>query len=59
LLLSVLQLHDGPVLPGLPLELDESGKLDGCNSFIILKDLLLPLCKSAIFSVIVFQFVWT
>ncbi|HCU30263.1 MAG TPA: sugar ABC transporter permease [Sphaerochaeta sp.] len=44
---------------GLPLELDESGKLDGCNSFIILKDLLLPLCKSAIFSVIVFQFVWT
>lgn len=44
---------------GLPLELDESGKLDGCNSFIILKNLLLPLCKSAIFSVIVFQFVWT
>ena len=44
---------------GVALELDESGKLDGCNSFIILKDLLLPLCKSAIFSVIVFQFVWT
>jgi oligogalacturonide transport system permease protein len=44
---------------GLPLELDESAKLDGCNSFVILKDILLPLCKSAIFSVIVFQFVWT
>jgi oligogalacturonide transport system permease protein len=44
---------------GLPIEIDESGKLDGCNSFVILKDLLLPLCKSAIFSVIVFQFVWT
>jgi oligogalacturonide transport system permease protein len=44
---------------GLPLEIDESGKLDGCNSFVILKELLLPLCKSAIFSVIVFQFVWT
>lgn len=44
---------------GLPVEIDESGKLDGCNSFTILKDLLLPLCKSAIFSVIVFQFVWT
>ncbi|HPZ15972.1 MAG TPA: carbohydrate ABC transporter permease [Sphaerochaeta sp.] len=44
---------------GLPLEIDESGKLDGCNSFVILKDLLLPLCTSAIFSVIVFQFVWT
>ncbi len=44
---------------GLPLELDESGKLDGCNSFTILIRLLLPLTKSAIFSVIVFQFVWT
>ncbi len=44
---------------GLPVELDESGKMDGCNSFTILKDLLLPLSKSAIFSVIVFQFVWT
>jgi len=44
---------------GMPLELDESGKLDGCNSFVILTRILLPLCKSAIFSVIVFQFVWT
>ena len=44
---------------GLPLELDESGKLDGCNSFLILNDLFLPLCKSAIFSVIVLQFFWT
>ena len=44
---------------GLPLELDESAKIDGCNSFIILVRILLPLCKAAIFSVIVFQFVWT
>ncbi|WP_320129764.1 carbohydrate ABC transporter permease [uncultured Sphaerochaeta sp.] len=44
---------------GLPLELDESAKLDGCNSFSILIRILLPLCKSAIFSVVVFQFVWT
>ena len=43
---------------GLPLELDESAKLDGCNSFRILIQILLPLCKSAIFSAIVFQFVW-
>ncbi|MFA6688093.1 MAG: carbohydrate ABC transporter permease [Sphaerochaetaceae bacterium] len=43
---------------GLPLELDESAKLDGCGSFRILVSILLPLCKSAIFSVIVFQFVW-
>ncbi len=44
---------------GLPLELDESAKIDGCNSFTILTRILMPLCKSAIFSVIVFQFVWT
>jgi len=44
---------------GLPLELDESAKLDGCNSFTILIRILLPLCSSAIFSIIVFQFVWT
>ena len=44
---------------GLPLELDESAKIDGCNSFIILVRILLPLCNAAIFSVMVFQFVWT
>ena len=44
---------------GLPLELDESAKIDGCNSFIILVRILLPLCKAAILSVMVFQFVWT
>lgn len=43
---------------GLPVELDESAKLDGCNSFTILIRILLPLCKAAMFSVIVFQFVW-
>lgn len=44
---------------GLPKELDESAKMDGCSSLRILVQILLPLCKSAIFSVIVFQFVWT
>jgi len=43
---------------GLPLELDESAKMDGCNSLRILVQILLPLTKSAVFSVIVFQFVW-
>lgn len=43
---------------GLPMELDESAKLDGCSSLRILIQILLPLCKSAIFSAIVFQFVW-
>ena len=39
--------------------MDESAKIDGCSSFIILVRILLPLCKAAIFSVMVFQFVWT
>ncbi|OUS74353.1 sugar ABC transporter permease [Paenibacillus sp. MY03] len=44
---------------GLPRELDESAKIDGCNSFTILIRILLPLCKPAIFSVGIFQFIWT
>ncbi len=43
---------------GLPIELDESAKLDGCGSLTILTRILLPLCTSMIFSIIVFQFVW-
>lgn len=44
---------------GLPMELDESAKMDGCNSFVILYRILLPLCKPALFSAAIFQFIWT
>jgi oligogalacturonide transport system permease protein len=44
---------------GLPMELDESARMDGCNSFTTLIRILLPLCKPALFSVAIFQFVWT
>lgn len=43
---------------GIPRELDESALIDGCNSFTILTRIIAPLSKSAMFSVIVFQFVW-
>ena len=43
----------------LPKELDESAKMDGCNSFITLIKILIPLCKPAIFSITIFQFIWT
>ncbi|MFB9276337.1 carbohydrate ABC transporter permease [Cohnella cellulosilytica] len=46
-------------LRGLPRELDESATVDGCNSFVILVRILLPLCKPALFSVGIFQFIWT
>ena len=44
---------------GLPMELDESARMDGCSSFRTLVQILLPLCKAVLFSVVVFQFVWT
>ncbi len=45
-------------LRGLPRELDESAKIDGCNSFQILFRILLPLSKPALFSAAIFDFVW-
>lgn len=44
---------------GLPRELDESATIDGCNSFVVLTRILLPLCKPALFSAGIFQFIWT
>jgi len=44
---------------GIPKELDESATIDGCNSFLILLKILIPLSKPALFSVAIFQFVWT
>lgn len=46
-------------LRGLPRELDESAVVDGCNPFTILTRILLPLCKPALFSAAIFQFIWT
>lgn len=46
-------------LRGIPRELDESAVIDGCNSFAILIRILLPLSKPALFSVAIFQFIWT
>lgn len=44
---------------GIPREIDEAAKIDGCNSFQILVQILIPLCKPAIFSVAIFRFMWT
>lgn len=43
---------------GLPRELDESARIDGCGSFGIFARIIVPLSKPAIFSVTLFQFVW-
>jgi oligogalacturonide transport system permease protein len=46
-------------LRGIPRELDESAVMDGCNSFMILIRILIPLSKPALFSAAIFQFIWT
>ncbi len=44
---------------GIPRELDESAYIDGYGSFRTLLHILLPLCKPALFSMCIFQFLWT
>jgi ABC-type glycerol-3-phosphate transport system permease component len=43
---------------GIPNELDESAKIDGCNWFNIYLKIIMPLCKSALVSVVIFAFLW-
>ncbi|WP_367566119.1 carbohydrate ABC transporter permease [Lacrimispora sp.] len=44
---------------GLPRALDEAATIDGCNSFQVYWYILMPLCKPALFSAAIFQFIWT
>jgi len=44
---------------GIPMELDESARMDGCGSFRTLISILLPLLKPALFSAGLLQFLWT
>jgi len=44
---------------GIPRELDDAAQIDGCGTFRTLIYILLPLAKSAILSVVLFQFMWT
>lgn len=44
---------------GIPRELDEAARIDGCSSFRILTHILIPLSKPAVISASIFQFIWT
>lgn len=46
-------------LRGVPRSLDESAKIDGCNTLRVLWSILMPLLKPALFSAGLFQFMWT
>lgn len=43
---------------GIPRDLDESAKIDGCSWFGIYLRIVMPLCRSALVSVIIFAFLW-
>lgn len=45
-------------MKGLPKELDEAAKIDGCNTFQIFYRIILPLCKPVLFTVVIFAFMW-
>jgi len=44
---------------GIPKELDEAAFMDGCGTFRILWQILTPLCMPAVFTILVFRFLWT
>lgn len=43
---------------GIPKELDDAAKIDGCSTLKIITNIIFPLCKPALFSVAIFAFMW-
>lgn len=44
---------------GIPKELDESAKIDGCGPFKILLRIIMPMCIPSVVTMVVFCFIWT
>ncbi len=44
---------------GVPRELDESAYVDGCSSIMVYFRIVMPLAKPAVFSAMIFQFMWS
>lgn len=44
---------------GIPKELDESAYVDGCGALILYAKIIMPLAKPAVFSAMIFQFMWS
>lgn len=45
-------------MEGIPKELDEAAKIDGCSYFAIYKDLVTPLTVPALVTAAIFSFIW-
>ena len=46
-------------IQGIPKELDESARIDGCGEFAIFFRIILPNIKPALITTFIFQFYWT
>ena len=44
---------------GIPRELDEAAKMDGCSAYGIFRHVMLPLARPAIVTTAIFSFIWT
>ena len=44
---------------GIPRDIDESAYMDGCSTWGIFVHMILPLSKPCLFSMGIFQFIWT
>jgi multiple sugar transport system permease protein len=44
---------------GIPRELDEAAKMDGCSPYGIFRHVMLPLARPAIVTTAIFSFIWT
>ncbi len=49
---------DVQFIQGLPIELDESAKIDGCNRFQIFTKIIVPLIVPAMMTTAIFSFIW-
>ncbi|GHV90493.1 sugar ABC transporter permease [Spirochaetia bacterium] len=43
----------------IPRDFDESASIDGCNSFRIYANIILPLCRPVLITTLIFSFIWT
>ncbi|GAB3855170.1 carbohydrate ABC transporter permease [Dactylosporangium cerinum] len=44
---------------GIPRELDEAAKIDGCTTFGVFRTIILPLSRPALVTTAIFSFIWT
>ncbi len=44
---------------GIPRELDEAAKIDGCTTFGVFRNVILPLSRPALVTTAIFSFIWT